>query len=60
MRELPTISIQAARKLVNFGGGPMLREIAEGQLEGAVAMHNLLARKGFAYLADEVGMARPT
>ena len=35
-----------------------LRSIAEEQLEGAVAMHNLLARQGFAYLADEVGMGK--
>ncbi len=58
MRELSTISIQAARKLVDFRGGAILSEIAEGQLEGAVAIHNLLARKGFAYLADEVGMGK--
>src|SRR4051812_42520515 len=31
---------------------------AEEQLEGAVALHNILEANGVAYLADEVGMGK--
>jgi hypothetical protein len=53
------IGIKTARQLLDFSGG---REsdnaIWEGQLEGAVALHNILVREKLAYLADEVGMGK--
>lgn len=62
MKELQPLSIEVARELLNFAGdraGPSgLAGMAERQLEGAVAVHNILAREGFAYLADEVGMGK--
>ncbi len=52
------IDLSTARKLLNFGArigdGPR----ADEQLEGAVAVHNLLQSRGVAYLADEVGMGK--
>ncbi len=55
-----TIDIDAARKLLDFGSrlGPSQAARAEEQLEGAVALHNMLARHNVAYLADEVGMGK--
>jgi len=52
------ISIEVAGKLLDFG-----RRIGDGQrareqLEGAVAIHNILQSRGIAYLADEVGMGK--
>lgn len=53
------IGIRTARQLIDFtGGDKRLRDIAEYQLEGAVALHNILVRKDYAYLADEVGMGK--
>ena len=53
-----TIDIETAGQLLDFGrsigDGPRARE----QLEGAVAIHNLLEKQGLAYLADEVGMGK--
>lgn len=52
------IDVQAAERLLDFGvrigDGPRARE----QLEGAVAVHNVLQKRGVAYLADEVGMGK--
>lgn len=52
------IDLSAAKKLLNFGArigdGPR----ADAQLEGAVAIHNILEKHGVAYLADEVGMGK--
>jgi hypothetical protein len=59
-----TISIDAARELLDFGGGTAFREArltpeaAEDQLQGAVAIHNILAQRSVAYLADEVGLGK--
>ncbi len=52
------IDVELARKLLDFGAriGPGRR--ADEQLEGAVALHNILAKTGVAYLADEVGMGK--
>lgn len=53
-----TVEIETAAQLLDFGkrigDGPRSRE----QLEGAVAIHNLLQQQGVAYLADEVGMGK--
>jgi hypothetical protein len=35
-----------------------MESLGKQQLEGAVALHNMLARQGIAYLADEVGMGK--
>jgi len=52
------IDIAIARELLDFGAriGPGRR--ADEQLEGAVAIHNILSNTGVAYLADEVGMGK--
>jgi len=52
------IDLAAARQLLDFtariGDIPLARQ----QLEGAVAVHNLLERHRVAYCADEVGMGK--
>lgn len=55
------IDLAAARKLLDFSGGdPQLEVLGELQLEGAVALQNMLAdpEVGMGYLADEVGMGK--
>src|SRR5262245_53842256 len=58
------IGIDTARELLDFEGGAagvrsrISRTHADAQLQGAVAIHNLLERYGVAYLADEVGMGK--
>jgi hypothetical protein len=51
------ISVQTAGELLDFKGR-ISEKAARGQLEGAVALHNLLEKHGVAYLADEVGMGK--
>lgn len=48
------IDVQTAKSLFTMGGHPR----AESQLEGAVAIHNILERERVAYLADEVGLGK--
>lgn len=52
------IDLKAAEQLLDFGAriGPGAR--AQEQLEGAVALHNILETHRVAYLADEVGMGK--
>lgn len=58
-RDLREISLATARELIDFGAGQGAeRRAAEEQLAGSVALHNVLVREGFAYLADEVGMGK--
>jgi len=52
------IGIEAAEKLLNFGARIQDSKRASEQLQGAVAIHNLLQRRQVAYLADEVGMGK--
>src|SRR5215510_99307 len=53
------IGIGSARQLIDFSGGKSeLRGLAEGQLQAAVALFNILHTHGFAYLGDEVGMGK--
>jgi hypothetical protein len=52
------IDIRAAAELLDFGARIKNEQRAREQLEGAVAVHNLLLREGVAYLADEVGMGK--
>jgi hypothetical protein len=51
-----------ARALLDFTGGTLegvvSQAVADEQLRGAVAVHNLLQDHGVAYLADEVGMGK--
>lgn len=53
------IGLELAKELLDFGarmhGSP---QRAEEQLQGAVALHNLLEAHRVAYLADEVGMGK--
>ncbi len=63
MKPTQPVSLQVASRLLDFRGatGPgqgVPPAVAEAQLSGAVALHNILAREGFAYLADEVGMGK--
>jgi hypothetical protein len=52
------IDVATASQLLDFGAriGPGPR--AQEQLEGAVAIHNILEKHRVAYLADEVGMGK--
>lgn len=59
MRELPPVDLAVARELIDFRGRvETAQALADLQLEGAVAIYNLLREKSFAYLADEVGMGK--
>jgi superfamily II DNA or RNA helicase len=58
MKVISPVSIDTAGELLDFGGGALSDSLAKEQLEGAVAIHNILAKEGFAYLADEVGMGK--
>lgn len=55
------LDLESARKILDFSGGdPSLASLGELQLNGAVALHNMIAdpKIGMAYLADEVGMGK--
>jgi hypothetical protein len=54
----PLIDLTAARQLLDFGARIGQGPRAEEQLEGAVAIHNILEKQRVAYLADEVGMGK--
>lgn len=51
------IDLEAARALLDFSKRIDAHR-AEEQLRGAVALHNILEKERFAYLADEVGMGK--
>ena len=55
---LPWVDLSVARELLDFEAGRITRARADAQLEGAVAIHNLLREHSVAYLADEVGMGK--
>ena len=55
---MKTVDIQAARELLDFGTRIDSPQRAEEQLQGAVALHNILVKNKCAYLADEVGMGK--
>ena len=53
------LNLESAKALLDFSGRQSSMDIAaDQQLEGAVALHNLLTQKPFVYLADEVGMGK--
>lgn len=52
------IDVTLAAQLLDFSSRIGAGRRADEQLEGAVALHNILARRGVAYLADEVGMGK--
>tara|TARA_R110002049_G_C9166498_1_gene561476 strand:- start:18 stop:1067 length:1050 start_codon:yes stop_codon:yes gene_type:complete len=55
------IDIATAQEILDFSGGDKsLEPLGRIQLEGAVALHNMLANPdiGLGYLADEVGMGK--
>ena len=52
------INIKAASRLLNFGARIESKPLADSQLKGAVALHNILIEKKVAYLADEVGYGK--
>jgi len=52
------IDVAAASQLLDFGARIGQGPRAQEQLEGAVAIHNILRKHRVAYLADEVGMGK--
>jgi len=52
------IDLKAAKQLLDFGARMGQGFRAHEQLEGAVALHNILETHRVAYLADEVGMGK--
>jgi hypothetical protein len=55
------LDLATANRILDLSGGkPNLRDLGKKQLEGAVALHNMIAnpRVGMGYLADEVGMGK--
>lgn len=53
------ISVKSAQALIDFSGGLAERDsLAELQIEGSVALYNILQKQNLAYLADEVGMGK--
>jgi hypothetical protein len=52
------IDIATASQLLDFGARIGSGPRAQEQLEGAVAIHNILEKHQVAYLADEVGMGK--
>jgi hypothetical protein len=63
MLEIKPINLATAAQLLDFAGADsqtVSATVATGQLEGAVALYNLLRQPGnrVAYLADEVGMGK--
>lgn len=58
---LKPIDIATASRILDFtGGDPTMVNLGQLQLEGAVALHNMIAdpNVGMGYLADEVGMGK--
>jgi len=52
------MDIETAGRLLNFGARMGEGQRAQEQLEGAVAIYNILRKHRVAYLADEVGMGK--
>jgi len=53
------ISVSSAEALIDFSAGIEERvQLAKQQIEGSVALYNILQKKQLAYLADEVGMGK--
>ncbi len=52
------IDVATANQLLDFGARIGQGPRAQEQLEGAVAIHNILKKHKVAYLADEVGMGK--
>jgi superfamily II DNA or RNA helicase len=52
------IDLETAAALIDFGTRIGHGQRSREQLEGAVALHNILSERGVAYLADEVGMGK--
>lgn len=52
------IDIKAASQLLDMNARMNSPKRADEQLEGAVALYNILTEHGVAYLADEVGMGK--
>ena len=52
------IDVETARRILDFGARIGGGSQADEQLEGAVAIHNMLVQHKAAYLADEVGMGK--
>jgi hypothetical protein len=61
MIHIDPVTTETARQLLDFNGrSEVARSVAQVQLRGSVAIHNILARDPgrVAYLADEVGLGK--
>ena len=61
MNKLPTLTTAYVSQLIDFSaesGGDKESGFARSQLEGTVALFNMLVTNKIAYLADEVGMGK--
>ncbi|MBU2647769.1 DEAD/DEAH box helicase family protein [bacterium] len=59
MIRLKHVNQDIAEELIDFSGkNPDRAELGKQQLQGSVAIYNLLKQHGFAYLSDEVGMGK--
>ena len=59
--KLERLDLATAKEILDFSGGDSNMEaLGELQLQGAVALHNMIAspKVGMGYLADEVGMGK--
>ena len=53
------LDLSTVAALIDFSGkGAISDSLAQQQLLGTVALHNMLKKHGLAYLADEVGMGK--
>lgn len=53
------LDLSTVAALIDFSGkGAVSDSLAQQQLQGTVALHNMLGKNGLAYLADEVGMGK--
>ncbi len=57
---MKAVTAELVRGLIDFAPTEQARKMgfAEQQLEGTVALYNMLGRNRCAYLADEVGMGK--
>lgn len=53
------LNLRTTEALIDFSGkGAVSSNMAQQQLQGTVALHNMLVEHNLAYLADEVGMGK--
>jgi hypothetical protein len=58
VKSVAPLDIATVGELIDFQAGRISEAVALEQLRGATAVHNILGGRGYAYLADEVGMGK--